>query len=106
MLAPAALGGLAEGGAGHLAHREQAPAEASSALARALEGWREKYPAIPVRQDVVNDHPAKVLACYSTRADLVMIGRHGVPGSPAIGAIQHAVLNHAHGPVAVVPSRG
>jgi nucleotide-binding universal stress UspA family protein len=103
---PAAVGGLAGDGPGHSAHREQALDEASSALSKALDGWRDKYPAVPVRLDVVNDHPAKVLACYSSRADLVVIGRHGAPGRhPAIGAIQHAVLNHAHGPVAMVPSR-
>jgi hypothetical protein len=49
--------------------------------------------------------PSSVLACYTTRADLVIIGRHGAPGSrPAIGGIQHALLNHARGPVAIVPA--
>ena len=40
------------------------------------------------------------------RADLVVLGRHGHPSGPGpgIGSIQHAVLDHAHGPVAVVPS--
>jgi nucleotide-binding universal stress UspA family protein len=57
-------------------------------------------------QDVIRGHPARVLASYSARADLVVIGRRGHtarPG-PGIGSIQHAVLDHAHGPVAVVPS--
>jgi nucleotide-binding universal stress UspA family protein len=100
----AALGGLV-GDGGHLAHRERACADESAALAEALRGWQEKYPAIPVRHDVVHDHPAKVLACYSTRADLIVIGRQGAPGShPPIGAIQHAVLHHVRGPVAVVPA--
>src|SRR6266566_2997388 len=51
-------------------------------------------------------HPARALASYSARADLVVIGRHGHPSGPGpgIGSIQHAVLDHAHGPVAVVPS--
>jgi hypothetical protein len=33
-------------------------------------------------------------------------GRHPGPGGepPGIGAVQHAVLNHAHGPIAVIPS--
>ena len=30
----------------------------------------------------------------------VVIGRHGSPG---IGSIQHALLDHARGPVAIVP---
>lgn len=84
----------------------QISAEASRHLAAALEQWHGKYPEVQVRQDVVRGHPARVLASYSARADLVVIGRHGHPSGlgPGIGSIQHAVLDHAHGPIAVVPS--
>jgi nucleotide-binding universal stress UspA family protein len=85
---------------------EQISAEASSHLTAALEQWRGKYPDVRVRQDIVRGHPARVLASYSARADLVVIGRHGHPvgPGPGIGSVQHAVLDHAHGPVAVVPT--
>jgi nucleotide-binding universal stress UspA family protein len=81
-------------------------AEAASSLAAALKGWREKYPGVPVRHDIIHGHPARVLASYSARADLVVLGRHGHPtdAGPGIGSIQHTVLDHAHGPVAVVPA--
>ncbi len=69
----------------------------------ALGPWREKYPHVPVRHDVIHDYPAQVLASYSARADLVVIGRHG---GPIIGSVQHVLLEHARGPVAVVPSGG
>ena len=84
----------------------QISAEAGRHLAAALEQWHGKYPEVRVRQDVVRGHPARVLASYSARADLVVMGRHGHPSGPGpgIGSIQHAVLDHAHGPVAVVPS--
>ncbi|HYX57945.1 MAG TPA: universal stress protein [Streptosporangiaceae bacterium] len=84
----------------------QISAEAGRHLAAALEQWHGKYPEVRVRQDIVRGHPARVLASYSARADLVVIGRHGHPvgPGPGIGSIQHAVLDHAHGPVAVVPS--
>jgi nucleotide-binding universal stress UspA family protein len=83
-------------------------AEAATSLAAALEGWRHKYPDVRVRHDIIHGHPARVLASYSARADLVVLGRHGHPADagPGIGSIQHAVLDHAHGPVAVVPSAG
>jgi nucleotide-binding universal stress UspA family protein len=85
---------------------EQILAEATSHLAAMLAGWRDKYPAVRIRQDVVRGHPARVLASYSARADLVVLGRHGgpAPGSAGVGSVQHAVLNHAHGPVAIVPA--
>jgi nucleotide-binding universal stress UspA family protein len=83
-------------------------AEADSHLTAMLAGWRDKYPAVRVRQDVVRGHPARVLASYSARADLVVLGRHGgyAGGSAGVGSVQHAVLNHAHGPVAIIPSYG
>jgi nucleotide-binding universal stress UspA family protein len=84
----------------------QTSAEAGRHLAATLEQWHGKYPEVRVRQDVIRGHPARVLASYSARADLVVIGRHGHPSGPGpgIGSIQHAVLDHAHGPVAIVPS--
>jgi nucleotide-binding universal stress UspA family protein len=89
------------------ADAEQVSAKVSQDLADALGRWQDKYPRVPVRLDVVHGHPARMLASYSERADLVVIGRHGgqVTG-PAIGAIQLALLQHARGPVTVVPSEG
>jgi nucleotide-binding universal stress UspA family protein len=68
-----------------------------------LDTWREKYPEVSVTAEVVHGHPGHVLASRSARADLVIIGRHGAPGEPESSSIQHAVLGHAHGPVAIVP---
>jgi nucleotide-binding universal stress UspA family protein len=104
-----ALSDHASGGnaAGQLADAEHVAAEADLSLTELLSVWREKYPAVPVWQDVVHDHPAHVLASYSARADLVVIGRHDGAGfHPAIGGIEHAVLSHARGPVAIVPAAG
>ena len=82
-------------------HADQTSDVAARSLSAALDQWRDKYPDVRVRHDVIRGHPARILANYSTRADLVVIGRHGGPG---VGSIQHALLDHAHGPVAVVPS--
>jgi nucleotide-binding universal stress UspA family protein len=80
-------------------------AEAGRLLEAALAAWHDKYPAVKVRRDVIHGHPARVLASYSARADLVILGRHGHPegAGPGIGSIQHAVLDHSHGPVAIIP---
>jgi nucleotide-binding universal stress UspA family protein len=103
---PAPIGDPGAREAGHLADPSKVSAEATDYLAEDLRSWREKYPDVPVRQDVVRGHPGRVLASYTARADLVVIGRHGGHDTgPAIGAVQHAVLNHAHGPVAIVPAK-
>ena len=69
-----------------------------------LTEWQEKYPGVTVSQQVCQGHPARVLASHSASADLLVIGRHGAPHPADVGGIQHAVLNHARGPVAVVPA--
>jgi nucleotide-binding universal stress UspA family protein len=80
-------------------------AASSRELDKLLAGWREKYPDVPVSQDVVHGHPGRALVGLSARADLVVIGRRssrsGVHGP---GTVMHAVLNHAHGPIVTVPS--
>jgi nucleotide-binding universal stress UspA family protein len=82
-----------------------AAAQAARQLTLLLDGWREKYPGIPVSNNVVHGHPGRALADLSASADLVVIGRHTSHSRlPGPGSVRHAVLNHAHGPIAVVPS--
>jgi nucleotide-binding universal stress UspA family protein len=102
---PSALGTPGAGEMrGSAADLGKVSADASRNLTETLQAWREKYPGVPVRQDVVRGHPARVLATYTARSDLVVIGRHGGHDTgPAIGAVQHGVLSHAHGPVAIIP---
>ena len=82
-----------------------AAATADARLAELMESWADKYPGVPVSQQVVPGHPARVLIGLSARADLVVMGRRGGhPGPHGPGPVRHAVLSHAHGPVAMVPS--
>jgi nucleotide-binding universal stress UspA family protein len=80
----------------------QAAADADSQLAGLLDECRAKYPDVKVTHEVVHGHPGRALAGLSARTDLVVIGRR--PGTPGPGSVRHALLNHAHGPVAIVPS--
>jgi hypothetical protein len=73
------------------------PAEASRRLAGAV----GEYPAVEVTRDVVHGRPASVLARCSAREDLLVIGMH-TRGTP-LASVERALLNHLHGPVAVVP---
>jgi len=79
-------------------------ADAARQLAELLDTWRNKYPDVPVSQDVVHGHPGPALTGLSAQTDLVVIGRHAVYPVPGPGSVRHAVLNYALGPVAVVPS--
>ena len=82
---------------------ERISARLGEDMAAAIDGWRDKYPGVPVRPEIVHSHPALILPGYSARADLVVLGRHqGAVGRTA-GAVRHAVLGRARGPVAIVP---
>lgn len=41
--------------------------------------------------------PARVLACYSSRADLVVIGRHASSAGPAVGGQLELLFSDPHG---------
>jgi nucleotide-binding universal stress UspA family protein len=92
----------AQGGGQHpTIDPHEVSADAAVRLDATLAPWRAKYPRVQTGWEVVHAHPARVLAGAAARADLVVLGRHR-EGS-AVGSITHAVLAHAHGPVAVVP---
>lgn len=77
-------------------------AQARRQLAEALVPWQEKYPAVSAATDVVRGHPGRMLASMSARAQLLVLGRHS--NGHHVAAIQHSVLGHARGPVAIVPA--
>jgi nucleotide-binding universal stress UspA family protein len=80
-------------------------AETVRRLTALMDDWRGKHPDVPVSQDVMYGHPGRVLVGLSARADLVVIGRHARhPRLQGPGTVTHALLNHAHGPIATVPS--
>ena len=54
-----------------------ATAAAGTRLAELMDSWADKYPGVPVSQQVVPGHPAWALIGLSVRADLVVMGRHG-----------------------------
>lgn len=82
-------------------------AEAAARLARGVDEWHGKYPEVEVSYAGVEGTPGRVLADFSGRADLTVIGRHDrADGEPEGGKfVLHKVLSHAAGPVAVIPSR-
>ena len=79
--------------------------EALARLHQLLRPWREKYPDVEVGEQVVHARPGHALAAASAGADLVVLGSNGQHGHEAVaGPVIHALLRHAHCPVAVVPA--
>ncbi|MER6251159.1 universal stress protein [Streptomyces sp. NPDC001584] len=94
--------GLADEGDGVPAEREMLRSQTER-----LAPLRERFPDVPVEQAAVPGDPAGRLVMASRAAALVVVGRHHprrTAMSLAIGSVAHAVLHHAHGPVAVVPT--
>ncbi|WP_317634087.1 universal stress protein [Kitasatospora sp. DSM 101779] len=75
-------------------------------LRDALARWREKYPEVGAEAEVTGWPAGRALVEASRSAALVVVGRRTprlLPAAPRLGGTAHAVLHHAHGPVAVVP---
>jgi nucleotide-binding universal stress UspA family protein len=67
--------------------------------------WQQKYPDVEVRLEVLVQNPVAVLVAASTGAELLVVGSHGHGGPHSVmmlGSVTHALLHHAHCPVAVV----
>lgn len=73
-------------------------------LADAVRPFRERYPQVPVVEQVEIGGAAEVLLSAGGRAGLLVVGRRMREGGLwRVGAVAHAVLHHAGVPVAVVP---
>ncbi|WP_323145262.1 universal stress protein [Streptomyces sp. NBC_01565] len=91
--------GLADGGEGVPAEREMLRSQTER-----LAPLRARFPDVPVEQVAVPGDAAGRLVDASRSAALVVVGRHHPRvRSLLIGSVANAVLQHAHGPVAVVP---
>ncbi|MFD9522019.1 universal stress protein [Streptomyces sp. NPDC059979] len=94
--------GLADDGDAVPAEREMLRSQTAR-----LAPFRTRYPDVRVEQAAVPGDAAGRLVTASRSAALVVVGRHHprrTAMSLMIGSVAHAVLQHAHGPVAVVPT--
>ncbi|MFD7631201.1 universal stress protein [Streptomyces sp. NPDC059851] len=94
--------GLADGADAVPAEREMLRSQTER-----LAPFRERWPGVPVVQAAVPGDAAGRLVEASRAAALVVVGRHHprrTIRNVMIGSVAHAVLHHAHGPVAIVPT--
>ncbi|MEG3637219.1 universal stress protein [Micromonospora palythoicola] len=78
--------------------------EEERVLAEAVAGWSERYPEVPVRRRLVRGSPGRALVEESRTAQVVVVGARGrgALGGLLLGSVSHAVLHHAHCPLAIV----
>lgn len=75
------------------------------ALAEAMVGMQEKYPDVQVNTSVARVSPQEILAHLSERTALIVVGGHRGSRSwrTLSASVAVAVVEHATGPVAVIP---
>ncbi|MCP9207652.1 universal stress protein [Streptomyces sp. NEAU-Y11] len=85
------------------AHR--ADPDATAALSAALLPWRDKYPRVPVAEEITSERAGRGVVRAAAGSGLLVLGRDGAGhgGGPRLGAVTHAAVHHAPCPVAVVP---
>ena len=82
-------------------------AEVRDQLDRCATSVRDAHPELDVRTRLEHDSPARVLTDAGRDAGLVVVGARGHGGFTGmlLGSVSQAVLQHATGPVLVVPRR-
>ncbi|MEU6239408.1 universal stress protein [Kitasatospora sp. NPDC047058] len=78
-------------------------ADEAALLARVLEPWAAAHPDVEVVPDTEPAGAGMLLVEASSKARLLVVGRHPVTPAGRLGPVAHAVLHHAGCPVAVVP---
>jgi nucleotide-binding universal stress UspA family protein len=85
--------------------RARMRAAAEDELARLLEPWRVKYPAVAVRENLHEGRPAHALVRAAGGAGLLVAGvrrRRAAAPRPTAGAVAHTLIHHVRCPVALV----
>jgi nucleotide-binding universal stress UspA family protein len=78
--------------------------QSAALLAESIAGHREKYPDVPVEQELVHGRPDDVLVAAGRTADLLVVGSRGRGAFRGLllGSTSRALVHHAPCPVAVV----
>ncbi len=72
-------------------------------MAESLAGYRERYPTVNVRTEVLRHHASKALIERTKDAQLIVVGSRGRGGFSGLllGSVSQQVLHHSHCPVLI-----
>ena len=79
--------------------------EVRRSLAESTAGWRDKYPQVELRHEIIRGHPVQVLTQAAEYALALVVGSRGLGGFPGLllGSVSQGALHHARCPLIVVP---
>ena len=77
---------------------------AEGALGHVVDGLRQSYPEVSLEGEIFYGAAERALADAADNASLVVVGSRGhhAVGEIMLGSVGHALLRHAHSPVAIV----
>lgn len=83
--------------------RDKVEAGLRDGMARAVAGWRTRFPAVPVDCAITLGGAADVLTAASENAQLVVVGGRGHEGFPGLplGSVGEQLIHHAACPVLI-----
>jgi nucleotide-binding universal stress UspA family protein len=77
----------------------------NQALTATLRPWQDAQPDVKVQAEAVIGQPSRLLVEAASQASMLIVGRRNRRSrlGTHVGTVAHAVMHHAHTPVAVVP---
>jgi nucleotide-binding universal stress UspA family protein len=75
-------------------------------LSEVVAGWRNEFPDVPMRTELLLEAAVPALVHVSAGAALLVVGKHRRGHLPTLGSVAQGVVHHSTCPVGIVPVTG